>query len=76
MTKLPGIDHLNDYDLLNWILEQEFPWRDAVTELCNPRSLQELVDYVRVNYKSIKQLGNEERTPRSRRKYNFKTTIK
>jgi hypothetical protein len=71
MTKLPGIDHLNDYDLLNWILEQEFPWRDAVTELCNPTSLQELVDYVRVNYKLIKQLGNEK--PRSRRKYKFKT---
>jgi hypothetical protein len=61
MAKLSvsGIDHLNDYDLLNWILEQEFPWRDALNELCNPKSLQELVDYVRINYKQIKQIENE-----------------
>lgn len=65
MTKLSSIDHLNDYDLLNWILEQEFPWRDGVTALANPNTLQELVDYVRINYKQIKQLGNEkERTRR------------
>lgn len=65
MTKLSGVDHLNDYDLLNWILEQESPWREELNKLSNAASLQELVDFVRKNYQTIKQLGNEkERTRR------------
>ena len=65
MTKLASVDHLSDYDLLIWILEQEFPWRTELNNLSNANTLQELVDYVRNNYKQIKQLGNEkERTRR------------
>jgi hypothetical protein len=59
MTKLSGVDHLNDYDLLNWILEQEAPWREELNKLSNAASLQELVDFVRKNYQTIKQLENE-----------------
>ena len=65
MTKLASVDHLSDYDLLIWILEQEFPWRTELNKMSDANTLQELVDYVRNNYKQIKQLGNEkERTRR------------
>lgn len=62
MTKRSSVDSLNDFELLNWILEQEFPWREELYRMSDTRTLQGLVDYVRDNFKQIKQLENEKRT--------------
>jgi hypothetical protein len=59
MSKRSSISHLDDYDLLNWIFEQEFPWREGVYKLSNANTLKELVDFVRNNYQTIKQIENE-----------------
>lgn len=59
MSKRSSISHYDDYDLLNWIFEQEFPWREELYKLSNAITLQELVNFVRNNYKLIKQLENE-----------------
>ena len=62
MTKRSSVDSLNDFELLNWILEQEFPWREELYRMSDTRTLQGLVDYVRDNFKQIKQIENEKRT--------------
>ena len=59
MTKRKSIDDLDDLELLNWIFEQEFPWREELYRMSDTRTLQGLVDYVRDNFKQIKQLENE-----------------
>ncbi len=55
------ITKLDDLDLLNWIIDQEYHWREAVSSLSNADTLQELVDYVRNNYHRIKKLEKEKR---------------
>lgn len=59
MTKRSSIDDLNDLELLDWIFDQEFPWRDELYRLSDTRTLQGLVDFVRDNFQKIKQLENE-----------------
>jgi hypothetical protein len=61
MSTKSKISHLNDYDLLIWIFEQELPWREEVFKLANANSLSlmGLVKFVRNNYQTIKQLENE-----------------
>jgi len=61
MSTKSKISHLNDYDLLIWIFEQELPWREEVFKLANANSLSlmGLVRFVRNNYQTIKQLENE-----------------
>jgi hypothetical protein len=59
MSKRSSINNLDDLDLLNWIFEQELPWREGVYKLSNANTLKELVDFVRNNYQTIKQLENE-----------------
>lgn len=59
MTKRKSIDDLDDLELLNWIFEQEFPWREELYRMSDTRTLQGLVDYVRENFQTIKQLENE-----------------
>jgi hypothetical protein len=61
MSTKSKISHLNDYDLLIWIFEQELPWREEVFKLAkaNSLSLMGLVRFVRNNYQTIKQLENE-----------------
>jgi hypothetical protein len=61
MSTKSKISHLNDYDLLIWIFEQELPWREEVFKLANANSLSlmGLVKFVRKNYQTIKQLENE-----------------
>lgn len=62
MTKRSSVDSLDDLELLNWIFEQEFPWRDELYRMSDTRTLQGLVDFVRDNFQKIKQLENEKRT--------------
>jgi hypothetical protein len=61
MSTKSKISHLDDYDLLIWIFEQELPWREEVFKLANANSLSlmGLVKFVRKNYQTIKQLENE-----------------
>jgi hypothetical protein len=59
MTKRNSVDDLNDLELLDWIFDQEFPWRDELYKLSGTRTLQGLVDFVRDNFQKIKQLENE-----------------
>lgn len=59
MTKRKSIDDLDDLELLNWIFEQEFPWREELYRMSDTRTLQGLVDFVRDNFQTIKQLENE-----------------
>jgi hypothetical protein len=61
MSTKSNISHLDDYDLLIWIFEQELPWREEVFKLANANSLSlmGLVRFVRNNYQTIKQLENE-----------------
>jgi hypothetical protein len=59
MTKRSSVDDLNDLELLDWIFDQEFPWRDELYRLSDTRTLQGLVDFVRDNFQKIKQLENE-----------------
>jgi hypothetical protein len=59
MTKRNSVDDLNDLELLDWIFDQEFPWRDELYRLSDTRTLQGLVDFVRDNFQKIKQLENE-----------------
>ena len=61
MSTKSNISHLDDYDLLIWIFEQELPWREEVFKLANANSLSlmGLVKFVRKNYQTIKQLENE-----------------
>lgn len=57
--RTPGILKLNDFDLLNWILAQEYHWRQGLDKLSNAQTLQELVDFVRNNYHTIKTKQHE-----------------
>jgi hypothetical protein len=59
MTKRNSIDDLNDLELLDWIFDQEFPWRDELYRMSDTRTLQGLVDFVRENFQTIKQIENE-----------------
>jgi hypothetical protein len=59
MTIKSKMSEFNDYDLLIWIFEQELPWREEVIKLANSESLTDLVNFVRNNYGTIKQLENE-----------------
>ena len=59
MSTKSKISHLDDYELLIWIFEQELPWREEVFKLANTKSLIGLVRFVRNNYETIKQLENE-----------------
>ena len=59
MTKRNSVDDLNDLELLDWIFDQEFPWRDELYRMSDTRTLQGLVDFVRDNFQKIKQLENE-----------------
>lgn len=59
MTKRKSIDDLNDLELLNWIFEQEFPWREELYRMSDTRTLQGLVDFVKDNFQTIKQIENE-----------------
>jgi hypothetical protein len=61
MSTKSKISHLDDYDLLIWIFEQELPWREELFKLSNAKSLSlmGLVKFVRNNYETIKQLENE-----------------
>lgn len=59
MTKRKSIDGLDDLELLNWIFEQEFPWREELYRISDTRTLQGLVDFVRDNFETIKQIENE-----------------
>lgn len=59
MSTKSKISHLDDYDLLIWIFEQELPWREELFKLTNTKSLIGLVRFVRNNYETIKQLENE-----------------
>lgn len=61
MSTKSKIAHLDDYDLLIWIFEQELPWREELFKLSNAKSLSlmGLVRFVRNNYETIKQLENE-----------------
>lgn len=61
MTNKKGIDHFNDYELLNWIFEQEFYWREELYKMSGTVTLQGLVDYVRDNFKQIKELEKNKR---------------
>lgn len=56
MTKRKSIDGLDDLELLNWIFEQEFPWREELYRISDTRTLQGLVDFVRDNFETIKQI--------------------
>lgn len=56
MTKRKSIDGLDDLELLNWIFEQEFPWREELYRISDTRTLQGLVDFVRENFETIKQI--------------------
>lgn len=53
------IDKMKDLDLLEWFNEQEFPWREEISEMSNARSLKGMIDFIRTNYESIKQIENE-----------------
>jgi hypothetical protein len=59
MTKRSSVDDLNDLELLDWIFDQEFPWRDELYRMSDTRTLQGLVDFVRDNFQTIKQIENE-----------------
>jgi hypothetical protein len=59
MTKRNSVDDLNDLELLDWIFDQEFPWRDELYRMSDTRTLQGLVDFVRDNFQTIKQLENK-----------------
>ena len=59
MSTKSKISHLDNYDLLIWIFEQELPWREELFKLTNTKSLIGLVRFVRNNYETIKQLENE-----------------
>jgi hypothetical protein len=59
MTKRNSVDDLNDLELLDWIFDQEFPWRDELYRMSDTRTLQGLVDFVRENFQTIKQIENE-----------------
>lgn len=59
MIRRDNIGDLNDYDLLNWIFDQELPVREGLYQLADARSLQGLVDFVRDNFNQIKQIENE-----------------
>ena len=62
MTKRSSVDSLDDFELLTWILDQEFPWREELYRISDTRTIQGLVDFVRDNFQKIKQLENEKRT--------------
>lgn len=62
MTKRSSVDSLDDFELLNWILDQELPWREELYRISDTITIQGLVDYVRDNFQKIKQLENEKRT--------------
>jgi hypothetical protein len=59
MAKRDSIDGLDDLELLDWIFDQEFPWREELYRMSDTRTLQGLVDFVRENYQTIKQIENE-----------------
>lgn len=59
MAKLVSVDHLNDYDLLDWFLEQEHPWKEEVYKLCTNDTLEDLVKFVRSNYQMIRKIKIE-----------------
>jgi hypothetical protein len=59
MLSNKAIDDLTDFDLLNWILDQDFIWRQELDKIANVRTLQGLVDFVRNNSQKIKQIENE-----------------
>lgn len=59
MTKRKSVDDLDDLDLLNWIFDQEFPWREELYRISGTRTLQGLVDFVRDNFQTVKQIENE-----------------
>ena len=56
MTKRKSIDDLDDLEVLDWVFEQEFPWRDELYRMSDTRTLQGLVDFVRENFETIKQI--------------------
>lgn len=59
MAKRDSIDGLDDLEVLDWVFEQEFPWREELYRMSDTRTLQGLVDFVRDNFQKIKQLENE-----------------
>jgi hypothetical protein len=59
MANKKSIEDLDDLELLNWILEHEFPWREELYRISDTRTLQGLVDFVRENFQTIKQIENE-----------------
>lgn len=61
MEKKTRISKLDDLDLLNWIFAQGHLWVEELCRMSNAETLQEMVDYVRQNYKQIKQLEKEKR---------------
>lgn len=59
MKNKKNIEDLNDLEVLNWILDQEFPWREELYRISDTRTLQGLVDFVRENFQTLKQIENE-----------------
>lgn len=59
MPKQYRENEMNDVEILQWAVEQSYLWQEEVWELSKAKNLQSFVNYIKSNFKQLKQLGNE-----------------
>lgn len=59
MPKQYRVDIMNDAEILDWTTDQPYQWQDEVWKLSGSVDLQTYINFIKLNYKQLKQLENE-----------------